>query len=61
MATETYLGPTQAEREFYRKNGHFIIENAIEPIGLDRVQRAYEKRESETKDEWLEVARSDAN
>ena len=43
-----YSIPTDEERAFYDENGYIVIKNAIEPIGLDRVRRAFERRETET-------------
>ena len=42
-----YSAPTDEARAFYDKNGYVVIKNAIEPIGLDRVRRAFERREAE--------------
>ena len=41
---------TEEQRAFYDENGYFIIENAIEPVGLERVRQAFERREAETRD-----------
>ena len=40
--------PTDEDRAFYDENGYIVIKNAIEPIGLNRVRRAFERREAET-------------
>lgn len=43
---------------FYREHGYLILENAIEPIGLDRVRNAFERREAETRREWEQMVQS---
>lgn len=43
-----YSAPTDEARAFYDENGYIVIKNAVEPIGLDRVRRAFERREAET-------------
>ncbi len=57
---ETYPGITEEEYAFFRKHGYLIIENAIEPIGLERVRESFERNEAETKEEWEEMVRSGA-
>jgi ectoine hydroxylase-related dioxygenase (phytanoyl-CoA dioxygenase family) len=57
-AVATFPGLTDAQRAQYRKHGYLLIENAAEPIGLERIQASFERRESETKDEWEEMVAS---
>ena len=59
MSTDTthYPPPTDAERAFYDENGYIVLKNALNPIGLDRVRRAFERREAETRAEWEEELR----
>ena len=48
---------TQEQRAFYAENGYFIIENAIEPVGLECVRQAFARREAETRAEWAQSVR----
>lgn len=43
---------TSEQRERIKKDGYFLIENAIEPIGLERVQKAYERIQERTESAW---------
>lgn len=58
VAEATYPGLTDEQRAHFREHGYIIVENAAEPIGIDRVREAYERAEAETQAEWREMVES---
>ena len=52
MAVMDTPGLSEEQREFYSKNGYLIIENVLDPIGLDQVVEAYERTEAKLKPAW---------
>ncbi|MBT5831950.1 MAG: hypothetical protein HOH77_17320 [Candidatus Latescibacteria bacterium] len=45
---------TPEQRKRLDEDGYVMIKNAIEPIGLERVQKAYERIQSQTAQKWRE-------
>ncbi len=58
IAEETFTGLSEEQRAHYDEHGYIIIENAAEPIGIDRIREAYERAEADTRDEWEEMVAS---
>ena len=58
VAEETFTGLSEEQRAHYDEHGYIIIENAAEPIGIDRIREAYERAEADTRDEWEEMVAS---
>lgn len=43
---------TSEQRRQMDEEGYFLLENAIEPIGLERVRESYDKVQNETEEAW---------
>ncbi len=49
---------TQTQREQIDEQGYLLIENALEPFGLDHVRAAYEEIQRQTEPAWAESVRT---
>ena len=58
MAVVDTPGLSEEQRAFYSENGYLIIENALDPVGLDRVVEAHERTDVPYLPEHEEIARA---
>ena len=58
IATQPQVQMTDDQRQHFADNGYVLIENALEPFGLDRVRAAYEHAQRATEKAWQEMVDS---
>ena len=58
MTTTPHIQMTDDQRQHFADNGYVMIENALEPFGLDRVRAAYEHAQRETEQAWRNMVKS---